>query len=215
LEEESQSNIKSTLIKRSQRLYEDEQIVFPAGKSSQDSIWNVTELPLSKYPQLLIHRWLSLYILNKLSPDTKLDKRTLADFIHLAGLIVPPSTERRFPLPVSLVNVDLSRESLELTNLISGNLSPANLRESELLATILVAANLSNANLQEANLRNANLEEANLEGAIGHYYRSGKDIISRPHLVEIEEASMDKISEQPLNQTKRIIRYTSDGKPVE
>jgi hypothetical protein len=77
----SQSDITQTIWKNAQRYYEKEQIIFQTEHYQSDKIWFIADFPISKYAELWIHRWLSLYVLNRLAPGTIINKKTLADFI--------------------------------------------------------------------------------------------------------------------------------------
>jgi len=75
------SDITQIPRKNVQRYYEEEQIIFQKEHYESKEKWFISDFPISKYAELWIHRWLSLYVLNTLAPDTHIDKKTLADFI--------------------------------------------------------------------------------------------------------------------------------------
>ena len=120
----SQSDITQTLWKNAQRYYEEELIILQTKSYESDKIWFIADFPISKYAELWIHRWLSLYILNKLAPDTPIDKKTLADFIVKTSHSVPQ-------LMMRLNKVDLSDQFLSNTLLRYADLSGANLSGAE------------------------------------------------------------------------------------
>ena len=170
-------SIISTLSKRAQGFYEGEQIVLfsDIGKSYQDKAWNVIDLPISKYRQIVVHRWVSLYILNKLSPEVRLDKKTLVDFILKTSHIAPPFSKRLAKVDLSgdpiggdtrafagTSDIKLSGADLSGANLDFADLSHANLTFANLYATSLFHANLFEADLSGANLDDADLSHANL-----------------------------------------------------
>lgn len=154
----SQSDITQTLWKNAQRYYEEELIILQTKSYESDKIWFIADFPISKYAELWIHRWLSLYILNKLAPDTPIDKKTLADFIVKTSHSVPQ-------LMMRLNKVDLSDQFLSNTLLRYADLSGANLSGAKLSGAKLSGANLFYANLSRADLYRANLSLANLSGA--------------------------------------------------
>jgi uncharacterized protein YjbI with pentapeptide repeats len=156
----SQSVITQTLWKNAQRYYEKEQIIFQTEPYEQNTnkIWHIVDFPISRYAELWIHRWLSLYVLNKLAPHTPIDKKMLADFMVKTSHTVPQ-------LQMRLNKVDLSNQVLGNTLLTGADLSGANLSDADLSRAILLHADLSCANLSGANLSDANLYGANLSGA--------------------------------------------------
>jgi hypothetical protein len=160
------SSIISSLSKRAQRYYEDEQIVLPPDRTAvsyQDRAWNLIDLTNSRYPQIFVHRWLGLYVLNKLSPEVTLDKKTLADFIVKTSHIIPSSLKRLAKADLSGENEFLEGEqSVEIPGTSDINLSGANLSGANLSGANLSGANLSGANLDYADLSNANLTFSNL-----------------------------------------------------
>ena len=154
----SQSDITQTLWKNAQRYYEDEQIIFKTEHYESNKIWFIADFPISKYAELWIHRWLSLYILNKLAPDTRIDKNKLADFIVKTSHTLPQ-------LQMRLNKVDLSNQFLGNTRVSGADLSDANLFYASLSGASLPAANLSNASLSNADLTGASLPAADLSNA--------------------------------------------------
>jgi uncharacterized protein YjbI with pentapeptide repeats len=152
------SNITQTLWKNAQKCYEEEQILFQTEHFESNKIWHIADFPISKYAELWIHRWLSLYVLNKLAPDTPIDKKLLADFIVKTSHIVPQ-------LEMRLNKVDLSNQDLLHTLLRGANLSGANLSGANLSGANLSGANLSGANVSGSKLSGADLFYADLSGA--------------------------------------------------
>jgi uncharacterized protein YjbI with pentapeptide repeats len=153
----SQSDITQTLWKNAQRYYEEERIIFQTDHYESDKIWFVADFPISKYAELWIHRWLSLYVLIKLAPDMSIDKKMLADFIV--------KTSHTVPLQMRLKKVDLSNQFLGDTMLHGADLSGADLSGADLSGADLSGADLSGADLSGADLSGANLSMAYLSMA--------------------------------------------------
>ncbi len=166
----SPSQIKRNLIRNAQRYYEDEEIIFQTENSEVKKIglWNMCELPLSRYRELWIHRWLSLYVLNKLEEyRMNIDKKILSDLIVKTSRTVSLLPKRLRAVDLSfefLQGADLSNADLSGANLSGANLSGANLSGADIRAN-LSGANLSGADLSNADLSGANLSGANLSGA--------------------------------------------------
>jgi Pentapeptide repeats (8 copies) len=136
-EQLSQSAVKTILIENAQRAYEDEQIIFQTESfQQQNKIWNIAKFPVSKYHELWIHRWLLLFVLNKLGPEKISNKKMLEVLIQETSHIIPFYLKR-------MVKLDLS----------SANLTSANLSYADLYCATLLHANLSFANLTSANLK--------------------------------------------------------------
>ena len=115
----------------------------------KDNFWTlVKDITSSDYACLWIHRWIPLYILNKLTKD-KADKTQLKDLIKYSSNSIPS-------LLKNLREADLTDVDLSGANLSGADLSGAYLRN----------AVLSGADLTEAVLSATDLTEADLTGAI-------------------------------------------------
>jgi hypothetical protein len=148
-QELSQSIVKTTLIEHAQRLYEDEQIIFQTESfQQQNKIWNIAKFPVSKYHELWIHRWLLLFVLNKLAPEKISNKKMLEELIQETSHTMPFYLKR-------MAKLDLSFAKLSSTDLSFANLSFADLSFADLSSANLSSANLYNANLSGAELKNA------------------------------------------------------------
>jgi uncharacterized protein YjbI with pentapeptide repeats len=158
----SQSDVTQILWKNAQRYYEEEQIIFHTKPHESDQIWFKVDFPISKYAELWIHRWLSLYVLNKLALGTRIDKKALADFIVKTSNTIPQ-------LQMRLNKVDLSGQFLKNTMLIGANLSGANLSRVDLSGANLSRVDLSGADLSSAYLSSAYLFGADLSEAYISY----------------------------------------------
>ncbi len=174
LSQTKQQDITQTLRKNAQRYYEEEQIIFRTKPYESNKIWFIaTDFSISKYAELWIHRWLSLYVLNYVAPDMPLDKKTLADFIV--------KTSRTFPT-TRLNKVDLSDQFLAFVFLSGANLSNADLYDAKLSGAKLCGAKLcyadvSYADLSDAKLSLADLSLANLSRAdLSYADLSGADL---------------------------------------
>ena len=92
---------------------EEEQLVFhQTGKDETKELWNVVSIPSTKYDELWIHRWISLYIFGKLDLQRKQNKSELIDNKELSRLIRCSSNLIRHYLKnfrqLNLSNVDLT-----------------------------------------------------------------------------------------------------------
>jgi uncharacterized protein YjbI with pentapeptide repeats len=154
----SLSDMIQILWKNAQRYYEEELIIFETERYESNKKWLIADFPISKYAELWIHRWLSLYVLNKLAPDIPIDKKMLADFIVKTSHTVPQ-------LQMRLNKVDLSDQFLGNAMLSGANLSGANLSDTKLVGADLSYANLSDTDLSHAYLSGADLSDAKIVGA--------------------------------------------------
>jgi uncharacterized protein YjbI with pentapeptide repeats len=143
------------------------------------------QISVNEYPNLWIHRWISLYVLYKLGYLNKSTLQTLGlsdnkklksllKFSRLLrfcsdGVLTNFKKLRGFNLSdANLSGADLSGADLCGANLSGADLSGTNLRDAILLApddnyrTNLSTSNLSNANLFRTNLSGADLSGARL-----------------------------------------------------
>jgi hypothetical protein len=148
-------------------------ISFKIGGKTEDT-------SINEYKNLWIHKWITLFILKKLSPDTKIDKRKLITLIKSSSNLVPEYVK-------NLMKVDLSEAELKLADLSGADLSWADLSRANLSYAFLLRADLSHANLSNAflsradlsgaDLTFANLSSANLTSTNLHYVNlSGADL---------------------------------------
>jgi uncharacterized protein YjbI with pentapeptide repeats len=162
--EHTQSSIIDLLIQSTSRFYEDEKIIFQTSVTGEQNGWKIAELSYAKLPGITIHRWLSLYILNKLAPDifNKINKLNLANFISQSSHGAP------HPLRLSKADLsgqNLSQADLSYTNLTGANLSNAILARADLRDADLTGADLHGSKLYGIKLSRADLTKANLTGA--------------------------------------------------
>ena len=173
----SQSGVTQTLSKNARGYYEEEKIIFQTEHYESNKIWFIADFRRSKYAELWIQRWLSLYVLNKIAPGTY-DNNSLADFIGKTSHTVPQLSMTLNKVHLSdqflghtlligadLSGADLSGAYLYRADLSGANLSGADLSRADLSDAYLSRANLSDAYLSRANLSGANLSGANLSGA--------------------------------------------------
>ena len=121
----------------------------PFLRISDENIWSKMVVTNFDYEHFWIHRWIALYVLDRVSPQ-KIDKVKLSKLIRYSCQYVPKYIK-------SFKDVDLS-----YIDLSSSNLSQANLSEANLSYAPLRDANVRNANLSRANLLKADLSRANL-----------------------------------------------------
>ncbi len=150
--------LKKTLVENTTKIFESEEIVVFHSKRYDKMEWNILHIPSNKYRELLIHRWLSLYILNYLEPKNKVDTKTLSNFITNASHTIPCYLKR-------LIEADLSGADLSGADLSGADLSGADLSGADLSRATLSRAKLSGADISDADLSNANFSNAKLSGA--------------------------------------------------
>jgi hypothetical protein len=150
--------LKEILVDNARRIFESEEMIVFHSKRNDKMGWNIIHIPSNKYRDLWIHRWLSLYILNTLASEQKIDKKILSNLIDNTSHITPHYLKR-------LVNANLSNANLSNANLSNANLSCAKNSDADLSYANLSGSNLSNANLSGSNLSNANLSGSNLSNA--------------------------------------------------
>jgi Pentapeptide repeats (8 copies) len=150
---------------------EHESIVFVNDnvKNSEETekVWESLDISNNYYEHLWIHRWISLYIFNKLKSKKELNKDRLISLIKLSSIVIPGYIKnlRKVDLSgIEISHVRLDEATLTEANLSAANLSAANLSDSNLVNSDLSAANLSSANLLDAVLFRANLSYAHMYG---------------------------------------------------
>jgi hypothetical protein len=158
---------KEELISASEAMIEKEFVIFPLleNREEKQRIWmNLEGIP-NDFSQLWIRRWISLFVMNKLSVEDddkryplKKHKDAIKDLIKYSGSFVPGYLK-------SLRDADLSHTDLSRTNLFGADLTHANLSDANLLRADLTHANLSDANLSSADLTDVNMSDANLSSA--------------------------------------------------
>jgi hypothetical protein len=151
---------KSIIITNVRRSVEDENIVFyRENKREEKELWNTTAVHFTKYEELWMYRWISLFILSTFAPpNSSIDNKKLSLLIHATSNTTPFYLKR-------MSNLDLSSADLSSANLVGANLYHANLSRADLSGANLSGANLSGANLSRADLSGANLSGANLSRA--------------------------------------------------
>ena len=165
------NDIRARLLENSWKFYKNEQVILHADTQSSylDKIWHVSKFPYLRYAELSIHRWISLYIINKLDPQKEFDIKTLEILIKSTSHNIPSHLKK-------LAKIDLSGADLSKANLSGADLSEAKLfgadisstekiGESYFLKANLSGADLSGADLSEANLSDADLSETDLTNA--------------------------------------------------
>jgi uncharacterized protein YjbI with pentapeptide repeats len=121
------------------------------------------QIPFNKYENLMLYRWISLYISNTLDPDNNNTKKQIKkkDKEEQEKLVTLLKSNNRIPGYVK----NLSKIDLSLSDLSGANLSRSNLSVANLTKAILSEANLSEADLSGSTLLGATLTKANLTGA--------------------------------------------------
>jgi uncharacterized protein YjbI with pentapeptide repeats len=169
------TNAKSILITNVLRSCEDENIVFHRENEREEKeLWNTVAVHYTKYQELWMYRWISLFILSTLAPpNSNINKKKLSSLIRTPSHTTPYYLKRMSKLDLSSANLSyatLSYATLSYAMLIGANLSAAdltiaNLSHANLSHAMLIGANLSAADLTNANLTNADLTNAKLFGA--------------------------------------------------
>ena len=146
----------------------DERIIFfNVDDNLKENIWREAKISTADFRYLWMHRWISLYVLNKLLPkkeqkEKMLDKLKLARLITYSSNLVTPSI--RNLVGVNLADQNLEGADLEGANLTNCDLSNANLYDANLQTTDLSNSKLFRTNLERADLTGAILANANLIG---------------------------------------------------
>jgi uncharacterized protein YjbI with pentapeptide repeats len=167
---EELSVAKEELITFTSNLIKKRHIIFyksddnPDKNQSSEGMWMKVDSNDENYKLFWIHRWICLYILNKLIPKEGLRvrinddedlKERLATLIRYSGNLVPGYIK-------NLRYTDLSGADLRKANLFRADLSHANLRKANLFRADLSGANLKYADLSEADLTDVNMSDAKL-----------------------------------------------------
>ena len=161
LGKESVADFKKSTVYTTKRIFEAEEILLQKDRIREEGIKNWVAMNVSnyKYARLSIHRWLSLFILNKLSLETCIfDKQMISQFISLGDGEIPGELKR-------FVKMDLQNTSLWKANLFGANFCEANLSDVSMIQSDLWGADLSHSTLTGANLSGSNLQNANLAEA--------------------------------------------------
>jgi hypothetical protein len=146
--------LKEILVDNARRIFESEEMIVFHSKRNDKMGWNIIHIPSNKYRDLWIHRWLSLYILNTLASEQKIDKKILSNLIDNTSHITPHYLKR-------LVNANLSNANLSNANLSKADLSCAKNSDAD-----LSYANLSGSNLSKVFYLPISRNEAKKRGAI-------------------------------------------------
>ncbi len=185
-------------------------------QASEENIWIYANIDSNGYENLWIHRWISLFIFNKLISQTEreqtnhvnslvqhIEKEKLRILILNTSYFTPNKCKNLNYIDLSSVN--LSYSELEGANLANSilcnsnlnycNLHLANLYNSKLSNTRLIGAYLSYANLSHADLTKSNLSRADLTASIF----DNADLTSAE--IKRAEFSYSKISHAKLKQT--------------
>ena len=177
------SEVRGKLIRYAQDLFHNEQIFIAVAEDYEEQkseLW-VTHHMISerRYHEFWIHRWLALYVSNKLRPDWPVNGTKLEILIQSTAQTIPSYLKRLVKASLSKANLyganlqganlsgaNLSGAILSNANLWNANLSGANLSGADLYNAYLYTANLSDANLAKAILTNANLYGAKLSNTV-------------------------------------------------
>jgi uncharacterized protein YjbI with pentapeptide repeats len=138
----------------------------PVKKQEREGMWLKLDSTNTDYKHFWIHRWISLFILNKLIAKYEGDrnrlnsglKEGLTNLINYSGNLVPSYLK-------SLRNTDLSGADLSNAILFGADLSGADLSNANLFRADLSGADLSNANLFRADMTDINMSDADLSHA--------------------------------------------------
>jgi uncharacterized protein YjbI with pentapeptide repeats len=167
---EDLDDARNKLIDVASRCLNDENIIVcNVNYDIKEKFWTTIETTNNDYINFWIHKWISLYILNKLDPK-KIIKENLINLIHASNMI--PGHVK------SLKNIDLSHDShgsaifvnLERTILTEAamydvNLELADLAGADLSHAQLELVNLTNADLRSTKLHSTRFVNSNLNGA--------------------------------------------------
>jgi hypothetical protein len=96
IRELSIQDVKAKLLENSRSFFRDEEIIHRAYAQSnyRDKIWYVSKFPYIRYGELSIHRWLSLYTLIRLDPQTEFDTKSLERLIKSTSHNIPPHLKK-------------------------------------------------------------------------------------------------------------------------
>jgi uncharacterized protein YjbI with pentapeptide repeats len=139
----------------------------PDKKQEHEGMWMKLDSTDTDYKHFWIHRWISLFILNKLIAKYEGDrnrlnsglKEGLTNLINYSGNLVPSYLK-------SLRNTDLSGADLSNANLFRADLSGADLSNANLFRADMTDINMSDADLSHANLSFSVLSRANLSDSV-------------------------------------------------
>jgi uncharacterized protein YjbI with pentapeptide repeats len=166
-------SVKSILINNARTTLENEQVVFHQQTNvEKNELWNVISLAASRYQDLWIHRWISMYVLKTIEPNSNVDKVKLLSFVQGTDHSIPFYLKKLNGVDFSNSNLsgaELSNANLSYANLSYANLQRANLSDAKLIGANLSGSDLSRAELKGADLSYADLSNANLPRAILFY----------------------------------------------
>jgi hypothetical protein len=166
---------RGIVVENAEKFFKEDSIILRIDKNKYKEIndyknnanvdlhWEIAEI--TSYPRLYVHRWLSVFLLNILSPEKLTDdtekKQKLVDLIKLTSRLMP-----NYLLRLSQVNLSQTEEFR--ADLSGADLSNANLSQAKLFYANLYDAKLSGADLHDVKLIHADLHDADLSGADLH-----------------------------------------------
>ena len=138
-------NAKQKIIKNAKTSFEEEKIIYRTNLVAApdvSKIWKSGMLSINEYHELWLHRWLSVYTLNRLRHTNDNSETDKTKFVELFKVVVNyiPSYLRR--------------------------LEDVNLREADLREAYLEKADLERANLRGATNLSISVNEAKASGAL-------------------------------------------------
>jgi uncharacterized protein YjbI with pentapeptide repeats len=191
---------KEELISATSDLIEKEYIIFPLLDANPDKKqeverrWMKLDNTNNDFEELWIHRWVSLFILNKLiendearrSRINEKHKEAVRKLINHSGSLVPTYLK-------NLRKTDLSHADLSHANLFGADLSGADLSDAKLFR-----ADLSGADLSGAKLCRAEMTDINMSDAILFEAKMSSCVLSRANLSDsdfsVADLSSSKLS---------------------
>jgi uncharacterized protein YjbI with pentapeptide repeats len=159
--------VKDSLITTLLDCLKEDEKIFSNTIKERDTFWKQITI---ESEQLSMHKWISLFILSKLSSDEDEKKRIATVKTNLVDLLMS-SNKRSIPYyirklnNVDLSNIDLSYAILSGFDLSASRLLGVNLFYANLGKSSLRKAELSLANLRRSYIYHADLSRACLHGA--------------------------------------------------
>ena len=152
---ESSSHYKELILQNAKKYFNEDKIKFSSYKK-------FFEL---KFVNMNLHRWISIFVINKLEPTYGIDKRKLFDLIRITSNFTPEYLQR-------IENFDLTHSEIS-SDIIgpSPNLSKANISYSNFSGTFynakFIGTNLSNSKFKPfVKLIDVNFQGADCSGLI-------------------------------------------------
>ena len=165
----------AALISATSKAIEENYFIFPLLKGNPEEKQKVGKLWMKldntnndDLKQLWIHRWISLFIFNKLSKKDAFKngkhKNAITQLMKYSSNLVPSYLKSlRYE---NLEETDLSYANLFRADLYGAHLSGANLFRADLIGADLSYANLFRADLTDINMSGANLFRADLSSSV-------------------------------------------------